>query len=113
MWMMLLSCGARSEIPFEDPGGDEPAESASLPSPGSAREPPRGSDPSIIRSGQLPACVEGTPVSDAPSCAFLADSLCYETSREACACACSRARESTCVEGLFANEHGGVDVTCY
>ncbi len=111
--MMLLSCGARSELPYEDPGVNPQsgeARQASPAAPPAARQERSGER--LFRSGALLDCEPGAPPDQASDCSFLADGLCYATMDEACACVCPRSHNSRCIAGLFENEFGAVDLSC-
>lgn len=111
--VLLLGCGARTELPFEDPAADSFDIAATSPAPASDSQPGAGRNRrGFFEDVDLPDCVPGGPPSSATRCAYMADGLCYPDKISACACVCPPTRSSTCSSGLFENEFGAITVRC-
>lgn len=121
----LLACGSRGPLEIEGDVGDDTTEPDEVQSPatggsGSSPEPDDGvsgnagtsSTPSMPPSQDpLPECVLGPPrVTAGDECSWLVADRCYEERIAACACACPRDRNSTCISGSPGRE---VTVTCF
>ena len=93
-----FGCGARSLS--GSPGEDEPEDGAGgSPGPGNTAGggPQRPSDPLQFDTEVLPLCEPGfRPGGRDGACPFRFESLCYETPRAACACACSGVTRARC-----------------
>jgi hypothetical protein len=121
---ILVACGSRS--PLEESGDFDPDaqdETDGSPANGGSGATPSdngGSGPAPAANGgtggtaaagdTLPECVLG-PARTSPQvsdveCNWVVSDRCYERRIEACACACPRDRNSTCVSGSPGREVG-------
>ena len=64
-----------------------------------------------VDTSTLPACELGSPRASG-GCRFVFDNRCYETARAACACACPRGGETSCIIGGFLSSDESQRVTC-
>lgn len=112
--LLTMGCGARSEIPYDDPtggAGDEDVVPAPQPQP-RPNEPGTSGDRPLFESKELMDCEPGVSPNRAATCVWVANGLCYDTQDAACACVCPRSGASLCQAGLFENEFGAVEVNC-
>jgi hypothetical protein len=121
-----VSCGAATALDFDPPTKDSASKAApGTPKPGNMSHPDgRPGSPSGGGTGagkgddielptfDLPDCERGAAPNTVPDCPYLAEGLCYDDVKSACACACSRSEDTFCFEGLFLNVWNGVDVWC-
>jgi hypothetical protein len=112
----LLGCGARTGLYYEEDDSKAQKESAQNGASNSntgntgntgnaaaeqSGEAQDGRDPFAFDSEALPPCHLGTPHLESPVCKYSYDNRCYDTSNEACACACPPDRTDTfCAESL-------------
>ena len=99
--LVLGGCGARA--------ADDEASGAAAGASGVERGEPAPDPP--IDTSTLPECELGSPRSSG-ECRFVFDNLCYESARAACACACSRGGETSCIIGGFLSSDESQRVIC-
>lgn len=117
--LLLVACGSRSPLEASsdlDPDAEHENENVDLPANGGSGATPSGnggSGPAPDANGgsggtsppgdALPECVLGppraSPQASGAACNWVVSERCYERRVEACACACPRDRNSTCVSG--------------
>lgn len=119
--LLVSACGGRTELDATPLPRTKPSPAALTPT---APAKPQGSgagsgdnkgsgDDLELGSSELGECLLGTKPGAGQPCTFLAEQRCYPDSPSACACICPRDQDTTCVEGLFPNQAGALEVHCY
>jgi hypothetical protein len=110
LWAALIAgvaCGGKATDDSDDEGN----------APTAQRDPaPAGEGDSSASNGgtPLPECRLGFDSDEEPDrpCNWLANGRCYEDKLAACACVCSRKKNTTCSSG-FDEPNGRVKVSCF
>jgi hypothetical protein len=107
-----LGCGARSTV-------DSMEQTANASGAGGTSSGSRGGSGgqapvAPVDTSALPECELGFPRFETDQgCQYTYESLCYDTPQAACACACPRGGESSCVIGGFLNPDEPQSVSCF
>jgi hypothetical protein len=116
--LLIVGCGARGLV-VEEALLDEPSGSGgSGPVSGTGGSGGSGgssADAFRFEDTQLEECQMGFvwSASDDRECNFRFNGRCYEGAKEVCACACPRARNSTCVlSGFLSDPENPLTVSC-
>jgi hypothetical protein len=109
---VLAACGGRVEVPPDDPdqgGVSNPAPGAGAAASGSGK----GDGFGVPKQG-LEECKPGFSASDSSrTCDWtIPRGLCYSSKEAACACACPRDRDSTCISDFFDGPGSATKVFC-
>jgi hypothetical protein len=109
LWAALIvgaACGGKTTDDSEDEGAARVAQPDPAPGGGDSAAPNAGTP--------LPECRLGFDSTEEPDrpCNWLANDLCYEDKLAACACVCSRKKNTTCSSG-FEAPNGRVKVSCF
>jgi hypothetical protein len=103
------ACGARAADDAGDAPPEEASNEAAAGAPADVRDQAGPAAPIDART--LPECELGSGRSSG-GCRFVFDNLCYDTARAACACACPRGGETSCIIGGFLSSDEPQRVTC-